>query len=148
MDQGLNPEPILRLGMAFWGSKTLLSAVELGVFTALADGPQDGADLAKKLGLHPRSSRDFLDALVALGMLDRDNDQYSNTSTTDAFLDQRKPSYVGGLLEMLNARLYQYWAHSPKPCAPANPKMRSKAAKTSSRPSTPILPSLSDSWPR
>lgn len=67
MDEGRNPEPILRLGMAFWGSKTLLSAVELGVFTALADGPQDGVSLAKELGLHARSSRDFLDALVALG---------------------------------------------------------------------------------
>jgi hypothetical protein len=43
MDEGLDPEQILRLGMAFWGSKTLLSAVELGVFTALADGPQEGA---------------------------------------------------------------------------------------------------------
>jgi hypothetical protein len=59
--------------------------------------------------LHPRGSRDFLDALVALGMLDRDGDPYRNTPSTDTFLDRRKPSYIGGLLEMLNARLYQYW---------------------------------------
>ena len=109
MDQDLSPEPILRLGMAFWGSKTLLSAVELGVFTVLADGPKDGATLAKEVGLHPRSSRDFLDALVALGMLDREQDVYCNTPTTDTFLDRRKPSYVGGLLEMQNTRLYRFW---------------------------------------
>lgn len=110
MDEDLNPEPILRLGMAFWGSKTLLSAVELGVFTALADGPKDGASLAKELGLHPRSDRDFLDALVALGMLDRDHELYSNTASTDAFLDRHKSSYIGGLLEMANARLYPFWS--------------------------------------
>ena len=109
MDEDLSPEPILQLGMAFWGSKTLLSAVELGVFTVLADGPKDGSALAKELGLHPRSSRDFLDALVALSMLHRDHDLYSNTPSTGAFLDRRKPSYIGGLLEMLNARLYPFW---------------------------------------
>src|SRR2546423_5126643 len=106
MDEDLSPEPILQLGMAFWGSKTLLSAVELGVFTVLADGPKDGSALAKELGLHPRSSRDFLDALVALSMLHRDHDLYSNTPSTGAFLDRRKPSYIGGLLEMLHTRPY------------------------------------------
>jgi hypothetical protein len=109
MDEDLSPEPILQLGMAFWGSKTLLSAVELGVFTALANGPKDETTIAKELGLHRRSSGDFLDALVALGMLDRDHDMYSNTPTTDAFLDQHKPSYIGGILEMLNARQYPFW---------------------------------------
>jgi hypothetical protein len=109
MDQDLSPESILQLGMAFWGSKTLLSAVELGVFTVLADGPRDGSALAKEVGLHSRSSRDFLDALVALGMLDRDHDLYRNTPSTGAFLDRRKPAYIGGLLEMANARLYPFW---------------------------------------
>jgi precorrin-6B methylase 2 len=109
MDEDPSPESILQLGMAFWGSKTLLSAVELGVFTVLADGPRDGSFLAKELGLHPRSSRDFLDALVALGMLDRDHDLYSNTPSAGAFLDRRKPAYIGGLLEMSNARLYPFW---------------------------------------
>jgi len=109
MDENLSPEPILTLGMAFLKSKALLSAIELGVFTALANGPQDGTALAKKLGLNPRSSRDFLDSLVALGMLDRDRDHYANTPTTDAFLDRNKPSYIGGLMEMANARMYPFW---------------------------------------
>ncbi|MFY9587005.1 MAG: methyltransferase [Actinomycetota bacterium] len=105
----VSPEPIMQLGLAFWGSKTLLSAVELGVFTALAKGPRGGAELASALGLHSRSARDFLDALVALGMLDRDGDQYRNTPSTDLFLDRGKPSYLGGMLEMSNARLYPFW---------------------------------------
>jgi DNA-binding IclR family transcriptional regulator len=82
----LTRSQILQLGMAFWGFKTLLSAVELGIFTALADGPKERTTLAKEVGLHSRSSRDFLDALVALGMLDCDHDLYSNTPTTNAFL--------------------------------------------------------------
>lgn len=122
MHEDLSPESILQLGMAFWGSKTLLSAVELGVFTALADGPMNGSALAKELGLHHRSSRDFLDALVALGMLHRDRDLYSNTPITDAFLDRRKPSYIGGFLEMANARLYPFWGSLTKALRTGQPQ--------------------------
>ena len=105
----LTPDRIIDLGSAFWGAKTLLSAVELGVFSELAKGPLDGETLRGRLGLHPRSARDFLDALVALGMLVRDRERYANTPETDLFLDRAKPSYMGGLLEMLNVRLYGFW---------------------------------------
>jgi hypothetical protein len=106
---GPSPDHILQVGFAFWSSKTLLSAVEMGVFTELADGPQEFGKLAGRLGLHERSARDFLDALVALGFLKRSGDTYSNTDETDLFLDKRKPSYLGGMLEMANARLYRFW---------------------------------------
>jgi len=109
MNAEVSPEPIMQLGLAFWGSKTLLSAVELGVFTELAKDPRNGDELGSVLGLHPRSARDFFDALVALGMLDRDGDEYKNTPSTDLFLDRAKPSYLGGMLEMSNARLYSFW---------------------------------------
>ena len=108
------PDKILQLGLGFWGSKALLSAVELGLFTELARGAKNGADLRRKLRLHERSARDFFDALVALGMLHRDGDVYSNTPETDTFLDRAKPSYVGGMLEMSNARLYPFWANLTK----------------------------------
>ena len=103
------PDEILRLGMGFWASKTLLSAVELGVFTTLAQSPADLATLRGKLGLHERSARDFLDALVALKVLHRQEGVYRNTPEADLFLDKAKPSYVGGLLEMANSRLYGFW---------------------------------------
>jgi hypothetical protein len=103
------PEQIIQLGLAFWGSKTLLSAVELGLFAQLSGGPRKGDELAAALGLHQRSWRDFFDALVALGMLERDDGTYRNTRETDLFLDPAKPSYIGGLLEMANARLYPFW---------------------------------------
>jgi methyltransferase family protein/O-methyltransferase len=103
------PENIMKLGTGFWASKTLLSAIELGVFSALAGAPTDLPTLQKKLGLHHRSARDFLDALVALRMLERENGIYRNTADTDFFLDRAKPSYMGGMLEMCNARLYGFW---------------------------------------
>jgi O-methyltransferase domain/Dimerisation domain len=104
------PDAILELGFAFWGSKTLLSAIELGVFSELAGaGPLDDDALRERLGLHPRSATDFFDALVALGMLEREDGRYANTPSTDLFLDRAKPSYVGGILEMANARLYGFW---------------------------------------
>jgi O-methyltransferase domain/Dimerisation domain len=106
-----SPEHILQTGLAFFSSKTLLSAVEMEVFTELARGPESLDSLAGRLGLHPRSSRDFLDALVALGFLERSGDVYSNTPSTDLFLDKHKPSYVGGILEMANRRLFHHWNH-------------------------------------
>lgn len=101
---------IMQLGMAFWGSKTLLSAVELGVFSELAGaGTLDGEALRERLGLHPRGAADFFDALVALGMLQREGDRYANTPATELFLDRAKPSYMGGILDLANARSYGVW---------------------------------------
>ena len=108
-DAQLSPEHIMQVGMGFWASKTLLSAIEMELFTQLAGHPQDLETLRARAGLHPRSARDFFDALVALGFLERSGGVYSNTPDSDAFLDKHKPSYVGGVLEMANARLYGFW---------------------------------------
>ncbi|MGH9746319.1 MAG: methyltransferase [Candidatus Acidiferrales bacterium] len=105
------PDYILQVGLGFWASKTLMSAVELELFTELAQHPQDLATLQARLGLHPRSARDFFDALVALKLLERRDGKYYNTSATDFFLDKRKQSYIGGMLEMANLRLYPSWGH-------------------------------------
>jgi len=104
-----SPEHIMKIGTGFWGAKALLSAVELGLFTELCKGPLDAEALRRKLGLHARGALDFFDALVALGFLERSGGKYANTQDTGVFLDKNKPSYVGGLLEMANARLYPAW---------------------------------------
>lgn len=107
----LSPENILKTGLAFWASKTLLTAVELEVFTLLAKGAQDAATLQHALGLHQRGTRDFLDALVAMGFLKREDGMYGNTPEADLFLDKAKPSYIGGILAMANNRLYPFWGN-------------------------------------
>ena len=114
MTEPMDPKPILDVGFAFWSSKVLLSAVDLGVFTELARAPRTRDELGAALGMHPRGSMDLFDALVALGFLERDGDgahaTYRNTKLTDHFLDRAKPTYVGGILEMCNDRLYRWWA--------------------------------------
>lgn len=104
-----SPDKIMEVGLGFWASKTLLSAIEIEVFTELARHPEDLDSLRNRLGLHERAARDFFDALVALGFLEREGGVYRNTPETDLFLDKRKPSYVGGMLEMANHRLYGFW---------------------------------------
>ena len=109
----LDPSHIMQVGMGFWASKTLLSAVELEVFTELGAESMTGEQLGARLGLHARAVDDFLDALVALGFLARDGDggegRYRNTPESATFLDKRSPAYIGGILEMANARLYGFW---------------------------------------
>lgn len=109
ISEAVTPEHIMQVGLGFWGSKTLLSAVEMEVFTELAKQPGTLQDLRRRLGLHDRAARDFLDALVALGFLQRSDGVYHNTPSTDTFLDKRKPSYLGGILEMANHRLFRFW---------------------------------------
>ncbi|HEV8246499.1 MAG TPA: methyltransferase [Polyangiaceae bacterium] len=113
MTSQLTPARILETATAFWPAKVLLSAVELGLFTQLATGPLDNAQLAKALGIRADRSPDFFDALVAMGFLNRDGDgpvaRYRNSPETDLFLDKNKPSYTGGMPEMLNARLFGFW---------------------------------------
>ena len=108
MAQEVTPDAIMQLGFGYWGSKTLLSAVELGLFTELAKAPLALEDVRARLDLHERSARDFLDALVALGMLQREQGRYANTPATDLYLDRAKPTYMGGMLEMMSARLFRF----------------------------------------
>ena len=114
MQGKVSPDHILQIGFGFWASKTLLSAVELELFSLLADGPKTGIDLQRATGLHPRGTYDFLDTLVALGLLQRDGrgetGKYANTPSTARYLVRQSPQYIGGILEMANARLYRFWA--------------------------------------
>lgn len=123
------PDRILDLSFAFFGSKTLLSAAELGLFTELASGPLGAEALRQRLGLHPRAARDFFDALVALGLLEREGDRYRNTPATDHYLDRGKPSYVGGWLEMTNDRLYPFWGALTEALRTGQPQNETKSGE-------------------
>ena len=109
----IDPSNILQIGMGFWASKTLLTAVNMNLFTLLAKGNLTGNEIKSKLDLHERSLYDFLDTLVALGFLNRkgikESATYSNSEDAELFLDKDKPSYIGGILEMSNNRLYPFW---------------------------------------
>ena len=109
----VNPSKIMQIGLGFWASKSLLTAVNMRLLTHLANGELSGQDIKKKLGLHNRGLYDFLDTLVALGFLKRsgikETSMYSNAEDANLFLDKNKISYIGGMLEMANNRLYPFW---------------------------------------
>jgi hypothetical protein len=96
MDSTIEPSRILETGFGFWGSKVLLTAVELEVFTELGDRSMTGEALGEALGLHPRGIWDFFDALVALGFLNRDGSGgdalYKNTAGSRACVKNRETS--------------------------------------------------------
>ena len=121
-----NPSAILQTAFSFWSSKVLLTAVEFGLFTRLASRRLTGAELGAELNLHPRAIADFFDALVALNFLGRDGDGpgslYFNTPEAALYLDEKSPRYVGGIMVMLNARLFKYWHDLPEALRTAKPQ--------------------------
>lgn len=103
----------MQIGFGFFGSRTLLSAVELDLFTRLADRQLTAEQIRTELELSARAVPDFTDALVSLGLLKREGDGaaalYSNTADTNTFLNKQSAQYIGGVLEMAAVRLYGFW---------------------------------------
>ena len=124
------PDTILQTGFGFWNAKVLLTAVTFDLFTRLAQRRVTGAELGKELGLHPRGIADFLDALVGMKFLERESDgpdaKYFNTSVGALYLDRQSPRYIGGILEMLNARLFKFWHDLPEALRTGQPQNETK----------------------
>ncbi|MBS1512306.1 MAG: methyltransferase [Bacteroidetes bacterium] len=126
------PAHIMQIGMGFWASKTLLAAVKFKLFTHLSGTKKSAAEIKSMLQLQTtdRHVYDWLDALVSLGLLQRDgvleNGLYYNAPDTELFLDTNKPSYIGGILEMGNNRLYRYWADLEEALLTGLPQNESK----------------------
>lgn len=131
--QRVTPDKIMKVGMGFWASKILLTAVNIGLFTRLGRGPADARKLKLKLGLHERTTLDFLDSLVALGFINRKGKGwdavYSNSEDTDLFLDKNKSTYMGGILEMSNNRLYPFWNNLEETLKTGEPQNEAEGGK-------------------
>ena len=121
-----SPSAILQTAFAFWNSKVLLTAVEFGLFTKLGRRRLTNQELGRELGLHPRGVKDFFDALVAMKFLERDGDgpdaTYGNTPEGATYLDEKSPRYIGGILTMLNVRLFKYWHDLPEALRTGQPQ--------------------------
>src|ERR1700694_3356741 len=82
----ITPDPIMRIAMGFMAAKHLFVASEIGVFENLAGGPATLDELAAKCGVPRRTLGISADAMVSLGLLQRDGDRLSNSPTAAAFL--------------------------------------------------------------
>ncbi len=135
MSKPLSPAMILELARAFMGSKVLLVAAKLHLFDELRDGLLTGSQIRERLELHPRAIPDFLDALVALGMLAREGDgaaaRYANTPEAARFLVRTSEDYMGGALEMFNDRLFRFWSDLEEALRTGKPQNEVKHAGAS-----------------
>jgi hypothetical protein len=124
------PDAILQTAFAFWNSKVLLTAVTFDLFTIIGQQRLTRSEIGGKLALHPRGVSDFLDALVAMKFLEREGDgdsaKYFNTPATALYLDRSSPRYIGGIPEMLNARLFKYWDALPEALRTGKPQNETK----------------------
>jgi hypothetical protein len=126
MSKSNDPGAILEAAFGFWASKVLLSGVEMGVFTKLGERRMTGEALGREVGMHRRGVADFFDALVAMKFLEREGDgseaRYSNTAAGLEYLVASSPRYIGGILEMLNARLFRFWHDLPEALRTGKPQ--------------------------
>jgi 2-polyprenyl-3-methyl-5-hydroxy-6-metoxy-1,4-benzoquinol methylase len=129
------PDAILQTAFSFWNSKVLLTAVTFDLFTKLGQRRLTGAQIGEELALHPRGIADFLDSLVAMKFVEREGNgpgaKYSNTPATALYLDRQSPRYIGGILEMLNARLFKYWHDLPEALRTGQPQNETKHGEKS-----------------
>ena len=126
------PARITALGNGFKAAQALLSALELGVFTALSEGPLGLSALRATIGIHDRGARDFLDLLVALGMLDRDAEgRYLTTPETSIYLDRHKPTYIGDYFEFAAAREFAAWTSLTETLRTGSPQRKSATREAS-----------------
>jgi len=127
------PESIMQIGTGFWASKILLSAVKFKLFSILAEKKSmSAAEIKTQLEFKctDRNVFDYLDTLSSFGFLNREGiletAKYSNSINTDFFLDNKKPSYIGGILEMLNNRLYGFWGNLESGLLTGHPQNEAK----------------------
>jgi SAM-dependent methyltransferase len=105
------PEPIMRLASGFMAAKHLFAASELGLFEALAGSPATIDALAARVGLTRRAARISADAMVALGLLERDGEQYRNSETAEVFLTGRTPADLRPFLKFWDKISYPAWSN-------------------------------------
>jgi len=130
----VDPSHIMQIGMGFFASKTLLTAVKLELFTLLAKRPLSAKEIKFEICMNERGLYDFLDSLVALGFLQKKGNKqtavYSNSPDCDLFLDKNKLQYVGGILEMANNRLYPFWGYLEEGLRTGAPQNEARMGRT------------------
>jgi SAM-dependent methyltransferase len=103
------PDTIFEVMMGFMASKHLFVANEIGLFTALAEGPATLERVAQKIGVPARTVRIVADAMVSLGFLEREDGAYRNGATAAAFLSGNGPMNLSPGLRFMNAIAYPLW---------------------------------------
>ena len=107
----VTPDSIFQIASGFMAAKHLFVANEVGLFAQLAEGSATLDDLTPRLGLPRRTTRMVADAMVALGLVQREGDHYQNSPVAAAFLSGRTSTDVRPILRQFNRLSYPRWAH-------------------------------------
>src|ERR1700741_5640040 len=82
-------------------TEALKAAIELEVFTAIAEGNATASEIAKRCQTSEKGMRVLCDFLTTMEMLTKQGDRYGLTLDSSVFLDKRSPAYIGGATEFL-----------------------------------------------
>lgn len=110
--RGPDPGPLMAMATSYWSSQALFAALELDVFARLAGEPMSAGKLAATIGAAPHATRLLLNALVGLGLIERDGEDYANGAATGVFLVPGSPAYLGNALGYARD-MYAAWAELP-----------------------------------
>ena len=106
-----DPAPIVDLIDAFRRSKIMFTAVSLGIFDRLADGPVDVQNLAQATGANAGALERLLDACAGLDLLRKEAGRYSNQPAADAYLRRASPTTFVGYVMYSHRALYPLWGN-------------------------------------
>ena len=101
--------PLMQVVAGFWASKTLAAAVELDLFTRLSGNPVTVDQLCETLEIQPRPAEMLLSGCAALGLLETVDGRFANSPLAEQYLVRGRPYYFGGVVTMLDRRLYLPW---------------------------------------
>lgn len=111
MSKHIDASPVLDLIEAFRRSKTMFTAVRLGIFNELEREPRTGSEIAARLNLNPAACKRLLDGCVSLQLLERAGQQYRNASIASRFLVSSSTDTLAGYIEYSDESLYPLWSH-------------------------------------
>jgi SAM-dependent methyltransferase len=107
--EAITPEPIFQIASGFMAAKHLFVANEVGLFAALAGGPVTLFELAGETGITRGRVRVLADAMVTLGLAERDGDRYRNSAVANMFLSGHGPVDLRPFLRFWDRLSYPTW---------------------------------------
>lgn len=112
MSNDVTPEPIMQTGMGFMAAQQLFTASKIGIFEQLADGPATLEELANRTGTPTRPTRIVADAMVTVGLLEKEDGTYENTPEAATFLSGQTPADLRPVLHLMELEYRQMTQYS------------------------------------
>lgn len=104
-----SPAELLEIAVGYQKSQVLFTFAELKLADLLSGKKSKTAEIAKKLKIHPLAAERFLNACVAIGLLEKKGDFYTNSDLSQNFLIEKGAQFLGGQMKRYQNRSYPQW---------------------------------------